>query len=314
MEQYQNLLREILDKGDAKPPAREGQVPTQSRFGTMMRFNLADGFPLMTTKKMHYKGIFTELLWFLKGDTNIKYLVDNGCNIWNKDAYRWYLKHEEEFGNPARMDFSIEHFIQALKNRGGDEMKRKEFLGSDYVLGDLGKVYGHTWRNHNIDQVQYIIDSINGNPFSRYHILDAWDLSIKDEQALPPCHLLYQFNGVERNGVMHLDLLLFQRSADTILGVPYNIASAAALLKIIAEVTGMVPGELVWVGGDTHLYDNHTEAIEEVLARTPKKLPKLNLCRSVSSLEDIEKLTPADFAILGYESHPPIKAELNVGK
>ena len=185
MYQYKELLSNIIYNGVLKSPARINMPKTLSIFGSRMEFDMVEGFPLLTTKKMHYKGIIVELLWFLKGDTNIKYLVDNGCNIWNQDAYRWYLKH---YGK--RLNYlSQEEFI--------DEIKLGHIMTdySDYKLGDLGKVYGEQWRNQNgVDQLKTCIERIKSDPMGRYAIIDAWNPSDFSEMALPPCHLLYQFN------------------------------------------------------------------------------------------------------------------------
>lgn len=305
MKQYKQLLQDILDKGTWKEPARENMPRTKSLFGTRMEFNLQEGFPLLTTKKMYYSSIITELLWFLKGDTNIKYLVDNGCNIWNQDAYRWYLKEFKDVNKPE----SLEDFIQGVKEKVNLHNSKH-----NYTWGDLGKVYGHQWRNQNgIDQVKDVIDTLNTNPYSRYLIIDAWNKVEFKEMALPPCHLLYQFNYRNENGIDFLDLQMYQRSCDTFLGVPFNIASASLLLILIAKVVKMNPGKFVWIGGDTHIYENHLNQVQEQLSREPLKLSNIIINKVINSLEDLEQLSPFDIIIENYQSHSKIKAELKTG-
>ena len=351
MKQYLDLLSDILGKGTNKLPARKNMPSTKSLFGTRMEFDMRDGFPLITTKKIYTKGIIAELLWFLRGDTNIKYLVDNNVNIWNQDAYRWYLNFINTMVEPDYdylMDdpnenktrkFTIEEFVAAI--RRGD-------LGDDpdYKLGDLGKVYGSQWRNQNgIDQVQSVIDRLNSDPMGRYAIIDAWNPSEFSEMALPPCHLLYQFNcreigfwdrvkfmyvdgAISTAGDLelvedemnefgvpkyYLDLQMYQRSCDTFLGVPFNIASASLLLHLIAKVVNMIPSKFVWVGGDTHIYENHFEQVDEILTREPLTLPQLEINKEISSLKDLEQLQISDINIVNYRHHSPIKAELKTG-
>ena len=349
MKQYLELCQNILDNGEWKEPARENMPRTLSLFGTRMEFDLRKGFPLLTTKKMHLKGIVTELLWFIKGDTNIKYLVDNGCNIWNLDSYKYYLKFTNTIEEPdydylvddpnlnkCRV-FTITEFIDNIKsNRLGSNL--------NYKLGDLGKVYGHQWRDQNgVDQLKTIIDRLLTNPMGRYAILDAWNPSDFDQMALPPCHLLYQFNCVEltqeekvnwviRNTRVemenlyiyeetlkdttpkyHLDLQLYQRSVDSGLGAPYNVASSALLLSLFAQLLGMTPRKLIWVGGDTHIYENHIEQIEIQLEREPMELCKLNILKDIKTFEDLINLQPSDITIQNYKSHPRIDMELKTG-
>lgn len=354
MKQYLTLLQDILDKGTWKAPARENLPPTLSLFGTRMEFDMKDGFPLLTTKEVHFKSIVIELLWFLKGDTNIKYLVDNGCNIWNQDAYRWYLKKCEE--QKIFFPYDIEMFINTIKNSNIDNT-----CLVDYRLGDLGKVYGYQWRDQNgVDQIQVVLDRLQSEPEGRYAILDAWNPADFSEMALPPCHLLYQFNCREidderrrqlfRNCLddnnaylaglseldwskieaefsipkYHLDLQLYQRSCDTLLGVPFNIASGSLLLHIIAKIVGMEPGKFIWIGGDTHIYENHMEQVKEQLRRTPTTLPQLKLSDQVNwdyitkhpvhnQNELLKYLTHSDFKIENYNPQAKIKGELNVG-
>lgn len=362
MKQYLDLLKNILDNGVEKESGRENMPNTIGISGAEIRMNMENGFPLLTTKEMYWKGIIHELLWIMRGDTNIKYLVDNNVNIWNGDAYRWYQKHlcvnegieqnalMHDNGDRTYSMFQIDEFINEIKK--GSKAYQSTFHG--YRLGDLGKVYGYQWRNQNgVDQLAEIIKTLQTNPFSRYHILDAWNKSDFNDMALPPCHLLYQFivrpftptdkvNWLNMNYLMYdqkpwtlelvkrsenngdlelqykmpkffLDLSMYQRSCDTFLGVPFNIASMSAFLIIMAKVCGMAPGEARWIGGDVHLYIPHRFAAKEQTERTPFQLPKLNIKRKLNSLEDILKLTIDDFEVLGYHFHPKMKQELFTG-
>jgi thymidylate synthase len=308
---------------------------------------------LLTTKKMYLKGIILELLWFLRGETNIKYLIDNDVNIWNGDAYRWYLRYCNGMGIAEEERFSIEEFIETIKAGHLDRFSKKsqgvslDKLGSVlfiYMLGDLGKVYGYQWRNQNgVDQIKDIIDELKNNPYGRYKILDGWNKKDFPEMALPPCHLLYQFivrpmTFEERLKIKHglykidttdldteekldrynipryyLDLNMYQRSCDTLLGVPFNIASMSILLMIMAKVSGMVAGDAFWIGGDTHIYLDHIPMVNEQLKREPYPLPKLTIKKELKTLDDILALTLEDFELVEYKSHPAIKAELFTG-
>lgn len=264
MRQYLDLCQRILDEGVTKED-RTG-TGTISVFGHQMRFDLSEGFPLVTTKKLHTKSIIHELLWFLSGDTNIRYLQENGVRIWNEWA---------------------------------DEN------------GELGPVYGKQWRSFagrdgkTVDQIQWVVDEIKKNPDSRRLIVSAWNPAELDEMALPPCHLLFQF--YVANG--KLSCQLYQRSADTFLGVPFNIASYALLTQMMAHVTGLEPGEFVHTLGDAHLYLNHIEQVKLQLSREPKPLPKLVLNPQVTSIFDF---TFEDIEIVGYEAHPHIKGKVAV--
>lgn len=359
MKQYLTLLQDILDKGTWKAPARENLPPTLSLFGTRMEFDMEDGFPLLTTKEVYFKGIVVELLWFLRGDTNIKYLVDNGCNVWNEDAYKWYLKCLREKNHLYKLpqyEILLEDFVSFIRNHSEEEVKRAiKIKESNYKMGDLGKVYGYQWRDRDgIDQIQTILNRLQSEPEGRYAILDAWNPADFSEMALPPCHLLYQFNcrkltSNEREFIWlqsqeqyivdqyeesirpteellnlrnipkyYLDLQLYQRSCDTFLGVPFNIASGALLLHIIAQILGMEPGKFIWVGGDTHIYENHMEQVKEQLSRTPTELPKLKFWWGddpliLKNLVLFGGLSWEDFKLEGYKPQAKIKAELNVG-
>lgn len=353
MKEYLDLLKRIKSEGRLKPAARHNLPETYSISNGSISMDLNNGFPLLTTKKMFWKGIVHELLWFLRGDTNIKYLVDNGVNIWNEDAYRWYSKwwefnkNELEYLEVTKLS-NIEEFIGKIKD--GDLAERQWGVGSQgdekYKLGDLGKVYGYQWRNQNgIDQVKEVLKSLATDPYSRYHIIDGWNKADFSKMALPPCHLLYQFIcrplSIEERIIIAektypdilmiwdeyhldkesipkiaLDLNLYQRSSDTFLGCPFNIASMSLLLMLFAKVNKMQYGVANWIGGDTHLYRSHMEDIsivEEQLSRTPYKLPTLKINKELNGLDDILELTIDDFELVGYQSHPAIKAELFTG-
>ena len=264
MEQYHQLLQHILAHGTEKSD-RTG-TGTLSVFGYQMRFNLEEGFPLITTKKLHLRSIIHELLWFLKGDTNIQYLKDNKVSIWDEWA-------DEE--------------------------------------GNLGPVYGYQWRSWptpdggSIDQISQVIAQIKKNPESRRLIVSAWNVACVNDMALPPCHTLFQF--YVANG--KLSCQLYQRSADTFLGIPFNIASYALLTMMVAQVCGLKAGEFIHTLGDTHLYLNHLEQAKLQLSRTPKKLPEMRINPSISSIFDFKF---EDFELVGYNPHPHIKAEVAV--
>ena len=288
MRQYLDMLQHILDNGEERED-RTG-VGTIGVFGYQNRFDLNDGFPLLTTKKMFTRGIFEELLWFLKGDSNIKYLVDRKVNIWNKDAYRQFSNSEDFNGE------SIDEFIEKI--RTDDDFAN--------IHGELGPVYGRQWRDFNgVDQIAQLEDSLKNNPYSRRHILTAWNPADIKDMALPPCHALVQFY-VSNDG--KLSTHLYQRSADSVLGVPFNIASYAALTHMFANAIGYEPGEFVHTFGDLHIYKNHLPQVEEQLSREPLKLPTLWVNPEVNSIFDYKI---DDLKIEGYESHPPIKATLN---
>ncbi len=264
MKQYLDLLNRILTEG-VKKEDRTG-TGTISIFGNQMRFNLEDGFPLLTTKKLHLKSIIYELLWFLKGDTNVKYLQEHGVRIWNEWA---------------------------------DEN------------GDLGPVYGHQWRSWpdynggTIDQIQQVLDLIKNHPDSRRMIVSAWNVAEVNQMALPPCHTMFQFYVADGK----LSLQLYQRSADTFLGVPFNIASYALLLMMMAQVTGLKPGEFIHTTGDTHLYLNHIEQAKLQLTRTPRPLPTMHINPEVKNLLDFDY---EDFQLENYDPWDHIKATVSV--
>lgn len=264
MKQYLSLLDRILTEGVTKTD-RTG-TGTKSVFGHQMRFNMDDGFPLLTTKKLHLKSIIYELLWFLRGDTNVKYLQEHGVRIWNEWA---------------------------------DEN------------GDLGPVYGHQWRSWpdynggTIDQIQNVIDIIRTHPDSRRMVVSAWNPAEVEQMALPPCHCLFQFYVADGS----LSLQLYQRSADTFLGVPFNIASYALLLQMMAQVTGLKAGDFVHTTGDTHLYLNHVEQARLQLTRAPRPLPRMKINPDVKNLFDFKY---EDFELEGYDPWPHIAATVSV--
>ncbi len=280
VKQYLDLLRHVLENG-VKKDDRTG-VGTLSTFGNQMRFNLQEGFPLLTTKKLHTRSIFQELLWFLKGDTNVQSLQAVGVTIWDE----WATAQQcAKFG-------------------------RKE--------GDLGPVYGHQWRNFGatrnpdgtykkdgVDQIAQLIEGIKKNPSSRRHIVTGWNPKEADQVALPPCHTLFQFYVV--NGT--LSCQLYQRSADTFLGVPFNIASYALLTHMIAQVCDLAVGEFVHTLGDTHLYLNHLDQAREQLSREPRKIPQLKLNPAVKNIDDFKY---EDIEIVGYDPLPSIKAPIAI--
>lgn len=413
MKQYIELLKTIQEKGTYKPAARENMPGTQSLFGYQFRHNLADGFPLLTTKKISFKNVVTELLWFLRGDTNIKYLVDNGCNIWNEDAYNYYKKiacanEGVDQNRIMRLNsddsysmYLFEEFCDAIKTTSPESLKNF-YSWNNYTLGDCGFQYGRVWREwgeHNvpsgilkvsnkvsdedrrdlieswtkacknsspiiyrasedfkiesitrqIDQIETLIEGLKKNPESRRHIVTAIDPVHDQDLALYWCHAMFQFNcrpltheekvqwvmrntDVEMENLYiyeetlkpstpkyYLDCQLYQRSADSVLGVPYNIASYALLTHIIAKVCNMVPGEFIHSFGDVHIYDNHREAVAEQLTREPKELPTIEIVGIDFSkdiddiLLQIEKSRVQVFNLFDYNPAPSIKAELSTG-
>ncbi len=296
MQQYLDLLKRITTEGVVRGD-RTG-TGTKSVFGHQMRFNLQDGFPLLTTKKVFLKGIIHELLWFLKGDTNIRYLVENGVHIWDNDAYRFYT---ERCTKEGIMPVSRDEFL----DRAGSESPME-----GYRYGDLNHVYGYQWRSwpagdgRVIDQIRQAADLIRHNPESRRIIVSAWNVADVGEMALPPCHVLFQFYVAEGR----LSCMLYQRSCDTFLGVPFNIASYALLTMMMAQVCDLKPGDFVHTLGDTHLYLNHMEQVKEQLSRTPRPLPTMHLNPARKSIFDF---TYDDFRMEGYDPYPAIKAPMS---
>ena len=298
MKQYLELLSRIKNEGVVKGD-RTG-TGTKSVFGHQMRFDLSEGFPLLTTKKVFLKGIIHELLWFLAGDTNIKYLVDNGVHIWDNDAYRYY---NELCIREGVLPVAMEEFLRAAQE--GIESPIE-----GYKFGDLNHVYGYQWRSwprpngEAIDQIEQAVELIRNNPNSRRIIVSAWNVADVEKMALPPCHTLFQFYVAEGK----LSCMLYQRSADTFLGVPFNIASYALLTMMMAQVCGLEAGEFVHTLGDTHLYLNHFEQVEEQLSRTPRPLPKMRINPDVKSIFDFKF---EDFTLEEYDPYPTIKAPMS---
>lgn len=410
MKQYLQLLRDIKEKGTLKPAARAGMPGTISLFGYQFRHNLADGFPLLTTKKMYWKGIVVELLWFLRGDTNIKYLVDNGCNIWNEDAYNYYLKKCKEFNCTPVMQ-SVNEFVDWIKR--DEKVCEQPLLLNGFKYGNCGYQYGRVWRKwektnfdeakvygerqyifgwmlykditkisdkyanntHDnsiilIDQIKNVIESLKKTPESRRHIVTAIDPAHDKDLALYWCHAMFQFNCrpieyFEGDGLTYgevgkfyywiikphyeseelksqnfvsfkfesvdaksmeeikssnkyptyfLDCQLYQRSADIILGVPFNIASYALLTHIIAKICNMIPGEFIHTFGDVHIYENHLDAVKEQLQREPRELPTLNILANLTTFDgNIDELLKcidfSTFSIENYNPHPKLESE-----
>ncbi len=296
MKQYLDLLRRICDEGVVRGD-RTG-TGTRSVFGHQMRFDLGEGFPLLTTKKVFLKGVIHELLWFLRGDTNIRYLVENGVHIWDNDAYRYY---NELCVRHGVLPVDRETFLSAA---GGESPVE------GYRFGDLNHVYGWQGRSWGrpdgsaIDQIARAVDTIRRNPESRRIIVSAWNVAEVDDMALPPCHVLFQFYVADGR----LSCQLYQRSADTFLGVPFNIASYALLTLMMAQVCDLRPGDFVHTLGDTHLYLNHMEQVAEQLSRTPRKLPSMRLNPAVRSIFDFHY---EDFTLEGYDPWPAIKAPMS---
>ncbi len=387
MKQYLDLLKSIKENGTYKPAAREGMPGTQSLFGYQFRHNLADGFPLLTTKKIFWKGVVVELLWFLRGNTNIKYLLDNGVNIWNEDAYNYYVKCLYQVSvNKNKTPIGFENFINLIKDTSAEDIRDGEPISiPGYRWGSCGHQYGKVWRNWGrvdanevyydgldaypvitkIDQIQNLINSLKNTPESRRHILTAIDPANDTNLALYWCHAMVQFNcrplrQIDRKLLLHnksgwedqwhmidedpsgdvmdicdsegvpkyyLDCQLYQRSADVVLGVPFNIASYALLTEILCKIANMVPGEFVHTFGDVHIYDNHREAVEEQLKREPSGLPKLKLSNELCNILSSDGLDAclsalsaphgveimAHFQLENYNPQPAIKAELSTG-
>lgn len=309
MKQYLILLDHILGKGDKK--ANRTGIGTTSIFGYQMRFDLSEGFPLLTTKKISFKFIAYELLWFLRGDTNIKFLVDNNVSIWNEWAYQFFLEENNLVEKYPRYSSvwkeELKTFINSIKM---DEEFAKKW-------GELGPIYGKQWVRwedkfgEEINQVQNLIDLIKTDPTSRRLIINGWNVGeiqelIKNHHhAPPPCHTLFQFMVIDNK----LSCQLYQRSADVFLGVPFNIASYALLTTMVAQVCNLVPGEFIHTFGDVHIYDNHLEQVKLQLSRTPKDLPKLKLNPKITSIFDFKY---EDFELIGYDPHPAIKGDVAV--
>lgn len=290
MKNYLELCKHVLENGTRKED-RTG-TGTISTFGYQIRCNLDDGFPLLTTKKVYYKAVLGELLWIISGETNIRPLVLQNIRIWNEWPYENYKKSKEYQGE------TIEEFVEKIKN--SEEFALKH--------GDLGPVYGKQWRDsYGVDQLLEVEKSIKENPFSRRHIICAWNPSQIDKMALPPCHAFVQFY-VSGDG-KRLSCQLYQRSADLFLGVPFNIASYATLLIMMAHVCNLEPGEFIHTFGDVHIYTNLEEQVRTQITRTPRPLPKLIIKRKVESILDFKY---EDFELVGYDPYPKIEGKVSV--
>jgi thymidylate synthase len=301
MQQYLELVKHIRDHG-IKKEDRTG-TGTVSIFGHQMRFNLAEGFPLVTSKKVHLKSILHELLWFIRGDTNIRYLIENGVGIWNDWPYQNWLR---ETGQDKHLVKYSSEWRAVMA-----EFTQQIIASQDFAdkYGDLGPVYGKQWRNFGgVDQLYQLMSDLQSNPDSRRLIVSAWnpqDIPVMIKSGLPPCHSLFQFYVVEGR----LSCQLYQRSADVFLGVPFNIASYAALTMMIAQVAGLKLGDFVHTFGDAHLYSNHMNQVDEMLSRSTFNLPTLQINPQVQNLFDF---VYGDFELQNYQSHEPISAPVAV--
>lgn len=302
--QYLDLMQDILDHGVKQEDKGTGDI-TYSVFGRQLRFNLEEGFPLLTTKKVYWNGILQELYWFLSGQSNIKYLVDNNVHIWDDYPYRIYREKMERRQVP---ELTKEEFVSRIESD-------TDFAA---IHGELPNIYGVMWRRwpakkgRSVDQVQWIVNTLRKDPDAHNTLVNSWNPEYLYEMALPEeacrfpiCHNMYQCNVKDGK----LSLHLYQRSADIFLGVPFNIASYALLTCLLAQVTGNKPGDFVHTFGDVHVYENHIEAVKEQLSRTPKPLPRIKIADRVKEIDDFR---PIDVTLEDYNPHPMIKAELAV--
>ncbi|EAC7120219.1 thymidylate synthase [Listeria monocytogenes] len=314
MKQYLDLEKYVLKNGTQKGD-RTG-TGTISTFGYQMRFDLQEGFPIMTTKRVPFKLVVSELLWFLHGDTNIRYLLQHNNNIWNEWAFERFVKSDDykgedmtDFGLRAERDPAFKEVYQAEMEKFKTRILEDEAFANKY--GELGNIYGKQWREwktsqgETIDQLADLIEMIKTNPNSRRLIVSAWNPEDIPNMALPPCHSLFQFYVADGK----LSCQLYQRSADIFLGVPFNIASYALLTHLIAREVGLEVGEFIHTMGDAHLYNNHIEQVKEQLSRTPHKLPKLVLSDKPATIFDFDV---ADISLDGYNPDPAIKAPISV--
>ncbi|EAF1855992.1 thymidylate synthase [Listeria monocytogenes] len=314
MKQYLDLEKYVLENGTQKGD-RTG-TGTISTFGYQMRFDLQEGFPIMTTKRVPFKLVVSELLWFLHGDTNIRYLLQHNNNIWNEWAFERFVKSDDykgedmtDFGLRAERDPAFKEVYQAEMEKFKTRILEDEAFANKY--GELGNIYGKQWREwktsqgETIDQLADLIEMIKTNPNSRRLIVSAWNPEDIPNMALPPCHSLFQFYVADGK----LSCQLYQRSADIFLGVPFNIASYALLTHLIAREVGLDVGEFIHTMGDAHLYNNHIEQVKEQLSRTPHKLPKLELSDKPATIFDFDV---ADISLDGYNPDPAIKAPISV--
>jgi thymidylate synthase len=288
MKQYLTLIQDILNEGESRDD-RTG-TGTISKFGTQSRYDLRTGFPLVTTKKVFFRGIVHEMLWFIKGDTNIKYLVDNKVNIWNEWPYEIFKKSPDFNGE------TLPEFIERIKTDNA--------FANRY--GELGPVYGKQWRDFNgTDQFAELIHNLKTNPYSRRHIISAWNPAEVNQMALPPCHALFQFY-VSKDGF--IDLQLYQRSGDVFLGVPFNIASYSLLLTLVGMECGLKPRYFIHTIGDAHIYQNHLDQVHLQLTREPFPLPTIKI-HNFKSIYDVKY---EDIELVDYQCHPAIKGEVAV--
>lgn len=304
--QYLDLLKEALTYGERKVD-RGTDVVLHSLFGRQTRYDLSQGFPLLTTKKVYWKGVIHELYWFMKGDTNIKYLVDNNVHIWDDYPYKIYLEKSQK---PAARSQKLtkEEFIEKIRV---DSKFAKKW-------GNLPRIYGEMWRawpsstSRTIDQLAWVIQELKDDPDAKNAIVTSWNPEYlytmaqkKDASRFPICHNMYQ---VSRRG-NKLSLQLYQRSADLFLGVPFNIASYALLTIVLANIMGLEPGEFIHTFGDAHIYENHLDQVKEQLKRKPKPFPKIKITRKIKSIDDFK---PEDVELIGYDPYPTLKGELTV--
>lgn len=292
--QYLNTLEDLVRRG--KQHGNRTGVDTLRTLGVMHKYDFQDGFPLFTTKKTWFKGVVIELLWFLSGDSNIKFLVDNNVGIWTDDAYRVYKN--------TGGDLSKEDFVDHIKNGKPDPRGDK----GTYKLGELGPVYGVQWRGWNgyYDQIEALVSGLKNNPSSRRHILTAWNPAQIEQMALPSCHVMSQWTVDEGK----LWCTMYQRSCDMFLGVPFNVASYSLLTYMLAQVTSLQPGGLVHMMNDSHLYLTHIPMTEELLKRVPREFPKLELNPNIKNIDDFKF---EDFKLINYKPYPAIKAPLHTG-
>ncbi|WP_269412400.1 thymidylate synthase [Lentibacillus daqui] len=311
---YLDLCRTVLNTGTKK--ADRTNTGTFSIFGHQMRFDLREGFPLLTTKKVPFRLIASELLWFINGDTNIRYLLENNNNIWNEWAFKKWVESDDydgpdmtDFGNRSQKDPEFNEQYQEQMSQFKSNMLTDDMFAEKY--GDLGSVYGKQWRawkmsnQKTIDQLKNVIESIKNNPDSRRHIVTAWNPEDVPTMALPPCHTLFQFYVADGE----LSCQLYQRSADIFLGLPFNIASYALLTHLIALECNLEVGEFIHTLGDAHIYTNHVEQVKIQLNRELRSLPELKLNPDKKSIFDFQ---PADFELVNYHPHPTIKAPIAV--
>lgn len=288
MKQYLDFIKHILKEGN--PKNDRTQTGTISTFGYQMRFDLSKGFPLLTTKKVHLKSVIHELLWFIKGETNIRPLVLENVRIWNEWPYQTYKNSDDYLGE------TLDEFVDKVKN---DEIFAAKW-------GELGPVYGKQWRDfEGKDQLRWVLEEAKRNPDSRRLIVNSWNAPRIEEMALPPCHLMFQFYILDGK----LSCQLYQRSADAFLGIPFNIASYSLLTMMVAQVLELEPGDFVHTMGDAHIYQNHLPQIETQLKRTPRPLPNMKLNPDVKDLFDF---TYDDFTLEDYNPHPRLKGKVSV--